>query len=88
MEGIREHLTYKNTPLVICMAKLTPQEQYECIRILLESKTPVKICTHDSTNECINRLLKEINVTFTQCWKEDELLHLSDLRNFDNRAPQ
>lgn len=68
MDVIREHLIYKNDPLTICMAKLTPQEQYECIRILLESKTPVKICTHESTNECITKLLKELPVQFVQCW--------------------
>jgi hypothetical protein len=74
MEEIREHLTYKNTPLTICMAKLTPQEQYEVIRILLESKTPVKICTHEATNKHINSILKQIQVLFVQCWEEEILL--------------
>jgi hypothetical protein len=75
MDAIREHLIYKNTPLTICFAKLTPQEHYECIRVFLESKTEhVKFCTHDATNPYIDHLLKELNVSFTQCWKEDELL--------------
>ena len=74
MDAIREHLTYKNTPFVICMGKLTPQEQYECIRIILESKSPVKICTHDATNECVTLLLKELPVQFVQCWAEEEVL--------------
>lgn len=74
MDVIREHLMYKNNPLMICMAQLTPQEQYECIRILLESKTPVKICTHDLTNDCIMRILKELPVDFVQCWKQEVVL--------------
>ena len=71
MEQIREHLMYKNTPLLICMAKLTPQEQYECVRILLESKTPVKICTHEAVNEYITEVLKTLPVGFAQCWAEE-----------------
>ncbi len=74
MDVIREHLMYKNTPLLICMSKLTPQEQYECIRVLLESKTPVKICTHDNTNQLITVALKELPVKFVQCWAEEIVL--------------
>lgn len=68
MDVIREHLMYKNEPLMICLAKLTPQEQYECMRILLESKTPVSICSHDASNTWINLILKELPVKFVQCW--------------------
>lgn len=71
MDDIRAHLTYKNTPLTICLGKLTPQEQYEVIRILLESKTPVKLCTHDIQNEYLIRLVKELSVRFVQCWREE-----------------
>ena len=72
MDVIREHLMYKNTPLTICMSKLTPQEQYECIRIVLESKTTsISICTHDCTNECIMKILKELPVQFVQCWVQE-----------------
>lgn len=74
MDAIREHLTYKNTPMTICMGKLTPQEQYECIRILLESKTTVRICTHDTANEYIMRILKELPVSFVQCWRQELVL--------------
>ena len=80
MDIIREHLMYKNTPLTICMAKIPPQEQYEVIRILLESKTEeVSFCTHDSTNTYIDTILKKLNVKFTQCWQEDLLPPLFDL---------
>jgi hypothetical protein len=80
MDVIREHLMYKNTPLIICMAKIPPQEQYEVIRILLESKTEqVSFCTHDSTNAYIDTILKKLNVKFVHCWKEQLLPHLFDL---------
>lgn len=75
MEEIRQHLTYKNTPLTICMGKLTPQEQYEVIRVLLESKTSVKICTHDITNNYLLEALKQCpRVEFVQCWAEEKVL--------------
>lgn len=74
MDEIRQHLTYKNTPLTICMAKLTSQEQYEVIRILLESKTPVKICTHEAISGYMIQVLAELPIKFVQCWKEEILL--------------
>ena len=74
MEIIREHLMYKNTSLTICMAKISPQEQYEVVRILLESKAKnVSICTHEATNVYIDTLLKKLNITFCQCWKEEPI---------------
>lgn len=80
MDAIREHLTYKNSPITICFAKLSPQEHYECIRVFLESKCEhVTFCTHDATNPYINHILKQLKVNFTQCWKESELLHQFDL---------
>jgi len=69
MDIIREHLMYKNDPLTICMSKLSSQEQYEVIRILLEkSSENVEICTHDSVNVFVDTILKKLNVKFTQCW--------------------
>ena len=76
MEEIRQHLTYKNTPLTICLNKLTSQEQYEVVRILLESKTPVRVCAHDITNSYLLAVLKQLPVQFVQCWVE-ELEHLA-----------
>jgi len=67
MDVIREHLMYKNSPLNICMKSITPQEQYEIIRILHESKTDVTICTHNSTNKYIDILLKKMNIKLKGC---------------------
>jgi hypothetical protein len=71
MDVIREHLMYKNTPITICLAKLTPQEQYEVVRILLGNNRNVKICTHDISNEFLLQVLKELPVQFVQCWAEE-----------------
>jgi hypothetical protein len=68
MDVIREHLMYKNSPLNICMAKIQPQEQYEVIRIILESKTQdITICKHGSTNIYIDTLLQKLNISLKEC---------------------
>ncbi len=78
MEVIKEHLIYKDVPILICMKDLKPIEQYEVIRILLATRTKdVSICTHESTNNYIDTLLKELPVTFIQCFQEMVLLPLS-----------
>ena len=67
MDSIREHLVYKNAPFEICFEHLTSQEQYEVIRILLESKTVVTICTHAKSNMFINKILEKINIPLVSC---------------------
>jgi hypothetical protein len=74
MDVVREHLMYKNNPLEICMKKLTSQEQYEFVRIVLESKTEtIFVCKHASTNFYIDTLLAKLNIQLKQC-SEDSLL--------------
>ena len=67
MESIREHLMYKNSPLQICFEHLTSQEQYEVIRILLESKTDVTICAHKNTNKFVDLVCAKLNVKSIDC---------------------
>jgi hypothetical protein len=75
MDIIREHLMYKNSKLTICLKSLTPQEQYECIRVLLESgKDNVSICIHNSANVYIKRLLNELKVSFCECSEKPPLV--------------
>jgi hypothetical protein len=75
MDVIREHLIYKEVPLTICMAKLTQQERYEVIRLLVATRTKdVTICTHEATNDYITSILKKMDVSFGQCWKEEILI--------------
>ena len=73
MDVIREHLMYKNHPLEICMKQLTPQEQYEFVRIVLESKTEtIIVCKHGSTNLYIDMLLEKLTVQLKDCFQKSE----------------
>jgi hypothetical protein len=55
------------------MASITPQEHYEVIRIILESKTEkITICKHNSTNKYITVLLDKLNITLIDCQKEQQ----------------
>jgi hypothetical protein len=72
MDLIREHLIYSNVPITICFGTLKPQEQYECIRLLLATRTKdVKICKHDNTNKYVNELLAMMKSEIIDC-KSDE----------------
>lgn len=81
MEVIREQLVYKNVPVHICMKNLKPVEQYEVIRLILATRTEnVFICTHDSTNEYIDSILKKIPIKFYQCFVPEYLNQGGTLR--------
>jgi hypothetical protein len=67
MDVIREHLMYKNSHLIICMKDLTSQEQYECIRIILERQSSVSICKHDSTNQYMDILISKLQLALASC---------------------
>ena len=68
MELIREHLIYKDVPIEICFGTLKSQEQYECIRLLLATRTKdVSICLHEITNPYILQLIKTLSVKQTHC---------------------
>jgi hypothetical protein len=67
MDIIREHLMYKNDALKVCMKQLSSQEQYEFIRIVLESKTDkISVCMHGSTNFYIDMLLKKLPIELVE----------------------
>jgi len=67
---------YKNSPIMICMKNLNPQEQYECIRIFLESgKDNVSVCPHNSVNQFIDILLKKLNITSVDCSQKVQTRH-------------
>jgi len=79
MDVIREHLIYKDVPITICMKDFKPVEQYEIIRCLLATRTKdVSICTHESINEFIEKLLKDLPVKFVQCFQPAALLPLAE----------
>jgi hypothetical protein len=68
MEAIREQLVYKEGKVLICMKELKPVEQYEVIRLLLATRTKdVLICTHESVNEYIAKLILKLHLETTIC---------------------
>ena len=68
MEAIREQLVYKEGKVTICMKELKPIEQYEVIRLLLATRTKdVLICTHESVNEYIAKLVQKLQLETTVC---------------------
>jgi hypothetical protein len=67
MDVIREHLMYKNDALEVCMKQLSSQEQYEFVRIVLESKTEkITVCRHESTNVYIDTLLQKLPIEIVE----------------------
>jgi hypothetical protein len=68
MEAIREQLVYKDGKVHICMKELKPVEQYEVIRLLIATRTKdVLICTHESVNEYILKLIQKLQLNITPC---------------------
>ena len=64
MELIREHLMYKEIPLHVCVGKLTRQEQYEFIRLLIGSgKRHITICLeHGTVNDYTRQVLRDLRL--------------------------
>jgi len=74
MDILREKLIYNSNSVHICMKQFSKQEHYEIIRLLLATRTKdVCVCTHESTNTYIDSLLKEIAVSFYQCFQTEQL---------------
>jgi hypothetical protein len=68
MELIREQLIYKDVAVLICFKDLKPIEHYECIRLLLATRTKdVQVCKHGVENPRIDSLLSSTNVSITSC---------------------
>ena len=68
MERIREQVMYNDTKVHICMQTLTPQEQYECIRLFLATRTKdVCVCSHGATNVFVEVLLMKLGIEKREC---------------------
>ena len=80
MDLIREQLIYKNVSTVICFKDLKPIEQYECIRLLLATRTKdVSVCLHGVQNTNLVRVFNKLGVSFIDCQKESQQLPVFDL---------
>ena len=82
MDLIREHLIYKHVPITICLDKLKSQEHYECIRLLLATRTKdVSVCLHGIQNANLARVFNKLGVSFIDCQKESQQLPVFDLQS-------
>ena len=89
MDLIREHLIYKHVPLMICLNTLKPQEHYECIRLLLATRTKdVTICLHELQNTNVIRVFNKLGVQFIDCQKESQQLPVFDLPEASTHSHQ
>lgn len=68
---------YKDVPITICMKDLKHVEQYECLRILLATRTKdVSICSHEATLPQVENLLQKLEVPFVQCLADSQRVRL------------
>jgi hypothetical protein len=88
MDLIREHLIYKHVPITICLNTLKSQEHYECIRLLLATRTKdVSVCLHDVQNTNLVRVFNKLGVLFIDCQKELQQPPVFDLQSSRNSLP-
>jgi len=67
MDLIREQLMYKSNTLHVCVNKLTRQEQYEFLRLVMATrKEGITVC-YDDSNPYITCILKIIELTRSNC---------------------
>jgi hypothetical protein len=67
MDLIREQLMYKSNTLHVCVNKLTRQEQYEFLRLVMATrKEGITVC-YDDSNPYITCILKIIGLIRFQC---------------------
>ena len=85
MDIIREHLIYKDIPIHICFGKLKSIEHYECIRLLLATRTKdVSVCLHGVQNTNVVRVFNKLGVLFIDCQKELQQPPVFDLQSSRN----
>jgi len=75
MNAVREQLLYNGNKVHVCMRDFAKKEHYEIIRLLLATRTKdVFICTHEATNTYIDAILKNLPISFYQCFGPNEIL--------------
>ena len=68
MDVIRERILYKDKDVNVCFKEFTRKEQYECIRLIVSTRTEnVKICKHENTNWYIDKLIEELKLQCIHC---------------------
>jgi len=67
MDLIREQLTYKSNTLHVCVNKLTRQEQYDFLRLVMATRTQGVTFCYDDSNPYITCILEKIKLNRHNC---------------------
>jgi hypothetical protein len=67
MDLIREQLMYKSNTLHVCVNKLTRQEQYDFLRLVMATRTERVTFCYDDSNPYVTCILKKINLERQKC---------------------
>jgi hypothetical protein len=67
MDELYESLLNNKRDITVCLEKITYQEQYELIRILVENPSKFKICKHGLTSKYTEHLLSKCDYTLIDC---------------------
>jgi hypothetical protein len=63
MELIREQLMYKSNSFHVCVSKLTRQEQYDFVRLVMATRTEGITFCYDNSNQYLLRVLERLGIT-------------------------
>jgi hypothetical protein len=66
MELIREQLMYKSNTLHVCVSKLTRQEQYDFLRLVMATRKEGVTFCYDNSNQYVTCLLEKIGLERTK----------------------
>jgi len=67
MDLIREQLMYKSNTLHVCINKLTRQEQYDFLRLVMATRSEGVTFCYDNTNPYITCILEKIKLSRISC---------------------
>jgi hypothetical protein len=66
MDLIREQLMYKSNTLHVCVSKLTRQEQYDFLRLVMATRKEGVTFCYDNSNQYVVCLLEKIGLERTK----------------------
>lgn len=67
MDLIREQLMYKSNTLHVCINKLTRQEQYDFLRLVMATRSEGVTFCYDNSNPYITCILEKIKLCRGSC---------------------
>jgi hypothetical protein len=67
MELIREQLMYKSNTFHVCVGKLTRQEQYEFLRLVMATRKEGVTFCYDDSNVYVKCILEKLEIVRANC---------------------